>query len=196
MNRELRQIREARLRHRADIAYRQFMDGVPMAKIGESLGVTSERTRQILVEGTKRGWIKYQSNIGWIGSEITKKRIVYEAKNSASAQELADRLCVSISFAFTMMKKLGIGYEPMYEMRKNRRKTGHLKEYANLVRRMGFHPPAMNVPTAKKNGWDWFLLAANLRRYYGELKVARRLANIELGKDYKLMRYGKLVEVT
>jgi len=139
--------------------------------VGQKLGLSWERVRQLLKKGAAIGLFKYEPPKA---PRLSKEKILRDYQKLLKMAKVAKKNHVSVNYLSKQIAQLGISDEELQAVRAEGRKLQSIKQYDALVRKRGVHPTTTELNRSKATR----SLAFNIRRSWGSLEAFRKERNI------------------
>jgi plasmid maintenance system antidote protein VapI len=148
--------------------YKQYRS---LERVGKKMGITRERVRQLLVEGTRLGLFEYKP---FNYSYIPKEKIISDYANLLSLNKVAKINHVSPSYLKKLMTAYSITEKELEILERETRRARCVEEYALIKQRLGHHP----TTTELQNTRAGHKLHSRINRYWGTINAFRESLNI------------------
>jgi Mn-dependent DtxR family transcriptional regulator len=145
-----------------------------LRRVGQKLGLSWERVRQLLKKGAAIGLFKYEPPKA---PQLSKEKILRDYRKFLKLAKVAKKNHVSVNYLSKQIALLGISDEELQAIRSEGRKLQSIKQYDALARRRGVHPTTTELNRSKGTR----SLAFNIRRSWGSLEAFRKERNIVPG---------------
>lgn len=171
--------------------YQLYKELGTLQKVGQQIGVTRQRVRQLLVQGSKLGLFHYQP---YEYPYIPKEKLVADYTSFPNFNEVARINHISTSYLHKLLSAYSVTEENLVAYRKEGKRLRCIQEYKQLEEKVGHHLTTTEFQSTSKGHalhnqiirlWgsiDAFRAALNIpkprRRYPEWLEPRRRLAFI------------------
>lgn len=145
--------------------------------VGDKLGLSRERVRQLLVKGAAAGLFEHE-----VTNRLRRKQLENHLPKSVLAQEVSEFSCANIAHRYGVPTKAVIALCEEYglitqELRQERNRKRTLNEYTAMVNYLGYHPS-----TGDMNRAGYRALWARISRHWGSFENFRKIYDIPFAK--------------
>lgn len=164
--------------------YNQYLEKGTLEKVGNSLGLTRERVRQILKKGSKHGLYKYPPEnkkvieYQFLVKYFTNKEELLEELSGCNKKiEMLEVLGTDTNYFNQLMNYFGLDVDDIKRYSKRKK---YKYEYDDHVKKIGYHPTTteMRDNPITRNIWN------KITRYWGSM------ANFRKEFDYPIIKRG------
>jgi len=127
--------------------YKLYCEHGTLQAVGNLLGVTRERIRQMLVKGTEQGFFRYQ---GREYPYIAKEQILAAYKASLNFQRAAKECGVSLPYLKKLLTAYGITQTELRAILHEGRKKSCINEYREISKSLGRNATTTDLQALKK----------------------------------------------
>jgi len=157
--------------------YSLYLEQKTLEKVGNLLGVTRERVRQILKKGSQYGLYKYPAedksiiDYKFLVKYFSEKEELYEELSNCRKKSQMLQILGTNSFYFKqLMDRFGID---LNDIKRYAKKKKYKYEYDEYVREIGYHPTTTEMRDNPKTRNIWI----KITRYWGSMSKFRKEHN-------------------
>lgn len=146
--------------------HRLYQERGTLQAVGDEVGLSRERVRQLLVKGSQIGLFDYKPSGA---ADIPKEKILEDYRRLLTLQGVAQANRVSISHLNWLLKQHLISDDDLREIRIDRKKNACLEQYQALVRSLGHHPTTTEMQRIE----SFRSLSIQIRKLWGSITFFR-----------------------
>ena len=146
--------------------HRLYKDLRTLAAVGEKIGVTRERVRQLLEKGTKLGLFEYKP---FDYPFVSKETILADYKEHLSLGRVAKTNHITPGYLRKLLTAYGITEEKLRSLLIEGHKAKCIKQYNSIQEQLGHHP----TTTELQNSKSWRYLSMKITRLWGSFDSFR-----------------------
>lgn len=146
--------------------HRLYKDLGTLAAVGDKIGVTRERVRQLLEKGTKLGLFEYKP---FDYPFVSKETILADYKEHLSLGRVAKTNHITPGYLRKLLTAYGITEEKLHSLLIEGHKANCIKQYNSIQEQLGHHP----TTTELQNSKSWRYLSMKITRLWGSFDSFR-----------------------
>ena len=146
--------------------HRLYKDLGTLAAVGEKIGVTRERVRQLLEKGTKLGLFEYKP---FDYPFVSKETILADYKEHLSLGRVAKTNHIAPGYLRKLLTAYRITEEKLRSLLMEGHKAKCIKQYSSIQEQLGHHP----TTTELQNSKSWRYLSMKITRLWGSFDSFR-----------------------
>lgn len=146
--------------------HRLYKDLGTLASVGDKIGVTRERVRQLLEKGTKLGLFEYKP---FDYSFVSKETILADYKEHLSLGRVAKTNHITSGYLRKLLTAYGITEEKLRALLIEGHKAKCVKQYNSIQEQLGHHPTTTELQKLK----SWRYLSMKITRLWGSFDSFR-----------------------
>src|SRR5215471_3181270 len=146
--------------------HRLYNDLGTLAAVGQKIGVTRERVRQLLEKGTKLGLFEYKPfNYPF----VSKETILADYKEHLSLGHVARINHITPGYLRKLLTAYGVTEEKLRSLLIEGHKARCVKQYHSIQRQLGHHPTTTELQSSK----SWRYLSLKIPKLWGSIDSFR-----------------------
>lgn len=151
--------------------YNLYKEKGTLEAVGRQIGVTRERVRQLLVQGSKLGLFEYRP---YDYPFVPKEKILDDFRRCLSKNEVAKANGITTNYLHELLTAYNITPEDLRSLRINGHKLQCIEQYNHIKNKLGHHPTTTELQ--KVNSWRYHWM--KIDRLYGSFNAFREELNI------------------
>lgn len=161
--------------------YHLYQTRGTLQRVGDEIGLSRERVRQLLVKGTEFGLFEYKPSFE---IDIPREKILADYGRLLTLKGVAQANRISPCRLDRLLKEHRIADSELEEIRINTKKAICVEAYEETVRALGHHPTTTELQRFAKTR----SLAARIRRCWGSIEAFRSDRGISLPRPRRRRR--------
>lgn len=145
-----------------------------LAKAGEALGVSRERVRQLLKEGSRIGLFEYKPRHRAPAPLVPKEKILQDYFRLLQFKAVARVNRLSLVHLRKLLALYGVTQGDLDALRIKGSRLKCIQQYDQLSRTLGYHPSTTELQRLKSGAY----LASKITRLWGSFEAFRKERNI------------------
>lgn len=146
--------------------YRLYQEHRTLQRVAEEIGLSRERVRQLLVNGSECGLFEYKP---FWEAGVPREKILEDYRCLLTLKGVAQVNQVSLCRLHRLLKVAGITDSELEEIWFKAKKAICIERYQGVVRELGHHPTTTEMQRVSSNRY----LTAQIRRLWGSIKIFR-----------------------
>jgi hypothetical protein len=131
--------------------YNLYQEKRTLESVGEKMGITRERVRQILAKGNNLGLFEYKPQRKNSQPFIPKEKILDDYKKCLNLKKVAKKNNLSKYFIKKFLIENNISKEKLDLVKKAEKKIKCINEYKEIVEELGHHPTTTELQRKSKS---------------------------------------------
>lgn len=152
-------------------AHKLYVEKGSLEAVGKYMGITRERVRQLLVQGTRLGLFEYRP---YNYPFAPKEKILEDFRRGLSQNAVARANDITVNYLHKLLTAYNITEEDLYTVRIEGRKLRCIDQYNCIKSELGHHPTTTELQLSQ----SWRNLNMKIDRLWGSFEVFREELDI------------------